>query len=340
MTQRGKLAILGASLKEAAVNARAILILSICVGMACSPAAAAGSGGASGLSATSKSAADVEKAFADGIDALKAGDYETAEKKFGEVLLAAPTHPEANYYMALSKIGVGKPKNAVRYLEKAIKARGAFVEARQKLALVKIELGDPDAAREQAAAIEALKEQCAATGDCDQAYVDRVESAIIKIRDALAKFDTPLSVDGPESGESDSEKESSLLFAPRDAGVAKYAAAVRLINESRHYEAIATLYAAQAIVGPHPDILNYLGYAHRKIGETGKALEFYTAALALDPDHKGATEYLGELYLEIGELDKAKRQLSKLDRICAFSCAEREDLARLIARRDGALASR
>jgi tetratricopeptide (TPR) repeat protein len=70
------------------------------------------------------------------------------------------------------------------------------------------------------------------------------------------------------------------------------------------------------------------------------AEDYYAQALKIDPDHKGANEYLGELYLEIGAIDKAKRQLARLDAICAFGCVEREDLARLIARREGAMAER
>ncbi len=327
------------------MNKTAIIALTVAASLAAAPAFAAGSGGGGGLPSTSAPRVDPAEAFRDGVAALEEKDYKKAEKKFGDVLSVAPTHPEANYYMALAKIGNGKPKNAVRYLEKAIKERGNFIEARERLALVKIELGDADAAREQLTAIEGLKADCAA-GGCDEAYVARVDTAIARLNEALApNAEESAPADEPAGDESADEEnagdeQSSLFFAPRDEGVAQYMAAVRLINEARYEEAIADLYKAQAIVGPHPDILNYLGYSHRKLGVMEKARGYYAAALAIDPDHKGANEYLGELYLEIGEIGKARKQLAKLDAICTFGCAEREDLARLIERREGALAAK
>jgi Flp pilus assembly protein TadD len=317
---------------------RTILILTAAAAaLTAAPALAAPGGGGGGLPATSGPKVDPAEAFRDGVAALQAEDYKTAEKKFGDVLSVAPKHPEANYYMALAKIGNGKTKGAVRYLEKAIKERDNFVEAREKLALVSIELGDSDAAREQLTEIGRLKAACAGAGDCDAAYVARVETALAQINEALTPAATPAEGDSAEPAPGD---QSSLFFAPRGEGVAQYLAATRLINEARYEEAIDGLYAAQAIIGPHADILNYLGYAHRKLGRMEKAQDYYAAALDIDPDHKGANEYLGELYLEIGEIDKAKKQLATLDRLCAFGCAEREDLARLIERREGALAVR
>lgn len=305
------------------------------------PALAAGSGGAGGLPSSSKPAVDPAAAYRDGIAALQAEDFKMAEKKFGDVLSVAPKNPEANYYMALAKIGNGKTKNAVRYLEKAIKERPNFVEAREKLARISIELGAPGVAKEQLAAIEALKADCASAGNCEEAYVARVDAAITRVTEALAALAPERAAkpstdeDAADDADGADDEQTSLFFAPRDEGVTQYMAAVRLINEGSYEAAIADLYKAAAIVGPHPDILNYLGYSHRKLGEMTKAQDYYAQALALDPDHKGANEYLGELYLEIGEIGNAKRQLAKLDQLCGFGCAEREDLARLIAMREG-----
>lgn len=344
---------------------KSVLILTAAAAvLAAAPALAApggGGGGGGGLPATSGPKVDPAESFRDGVAALQANDYKKAEKKFGEVLSVAPKHPEANYYMALAKIGAGKSKNAVRYLQKAIKERGNFIEARERLALVKIDLGEPDAAREQLTAIEGLKAECATAGDCEPDFVARVDLAIERINAALgaatateappaegasapSSEETMDEADGAADDASTDEPadddQVSLFFAPRSDGVAQYAAAVRLINEARYDAAIADLYDAQAIVGPHPDILNYLGYAHRKLGKMEKAQDYYAQALAIDPGHKGANEYLGELYLEIGEIGKAKAQLARLEEICAFGCVEREDLARLIARREGAVAER
>ncbi len=332
------------------MNKAAIIALTISAALTAAPAMAAGSGGAGGLPSSSRPSVDPAAAYQEGVEALKAQDYKKAEKKFGDVLSVAPANPEANYYMALAKIGNGKPKNSIRYLEKAIKARSNFVEAREKLALVSIDLGDAETARMQLAAIEGLKADCAAAGDCDDAFNARVAAAIARVNEALApkadaetpaaEADDDAAASDEAAGDDADDQQSSLFFAPRDEGVAQYMAAVRLINEANYEDAIADLERAQVIVGPHPDILNYLGYSHRKLGLMERAQDYYAQALDIDPDHKGANEYLGELYLEIGDVAKAKKQLAKLDALCGFGCAEREDLARLIDRREGALAAK
>jgi len=282
---------------------------------------------------------DPAAAYKAGLEALQAKDYKSAEKNFGDVLSVAPKNPQANYYMALAKSGLEKPKQAVRYLERAIKESPNFVEAREKLALVSVDLGEPDEARAQLAAIEALKAECAADGACDEPFRARVEIALARVSEALRPKvgetpegmvrDTAPAQEGPAAVDDNSQTQS-LFFSPRRDGAGIYVAAVRLINEARYEDAILSLLDAQSAVGPHPDILNYLGFAHRKLGRIEDAKSWYAQALAINPDHLGANEYLGELYVEIGDLANARRQLAKLDRLCAFGCAEREDLARLI----------
>ncbi len=324
---------------------KSLAVIAILAAVAAAPAFAAGSGGGAGLPSTSGPRVDPAKAYQEGIEALQAKDYKTAEKRFGDVLSVAPKNAEANYYMALAKSGLGKPKQSVRYLERAIKERPNFVEAREKLALVSIELGEPDEARAQLAAIEGLKTECAAEGVCDEPFKARIETAIARVTEALKPKvgETPESmVSGeapaaapteevqPDEPAEDGGGQQSLFFAPKRDGNALYVAAVRLINEARYDDAIASLSEAQTVAGPHPDILNYLGFAHRKLGRMEEAKSWYAQALAINPDHLGANEYLGELYVETGDLDRARRQLARLDRLCAFGCAEREDLARLI----------
>jgi len=77
------------------------------------------------------------------------------------------------------------------------------------------------------------------------------------------------------------------------------------------------------------DALNYLGYSHRKLGDTTKALAYYLQALSNEPEHLGANEYLGELYLEMGNLPKAEERLSVLQRACS-GCMEEAELAEKI----------
>lgn len=296
----------------------------LCVAAAASltagPAAAAPSGCGPSLPAKVAPKVDPAVAYQEGLAALEAKDFALAEKKFGEVLTVARDNPEANYYLGVARLARGNSKGSVKYFERAIKARGDFIEARERLALAKIELGEAGAAIEQVAKLRDLKEKC---GACDAAALKRYDDAIARIEAAMAK---PEAATGGEQG--------ALLLAPPGEASTQYQAAVRLINESRFEEAIVALNAAAAAAGPHPDVLNYLGYVNRKLGRIEPAKAHYAAALAIDPDHLGANEYLGELYLEIGEVALARRQLDRLTAICAFGCAEREDLARLIAIKD------
>lgn len=300
-------------------------LLVIFSALAAPPLFAAPSGGSSLSTPTAPRAqVDPQQSFRDGVKALQDGDYKTAEKKFGEVLRVASDHPEANYYMGLAKVGREKEKSSVRYFKRAIKARDNFVEAREQLAIVYVKIEKTEEAEEQFAALREIKDGCTEE-TCDAAFRERTDRAIAKVEAALAG--------ASEVSALEQAPMVRLAASPGDAraiGDARYGAAVRLINQSRYEEAIAELYAAQAAVGPHADILNYLGYAHRKLGAMEKAETYYAAALRIDPDHLGANEYLGELYLEIGAIEKAKAQLAKLDALCDFGCAEREDLARLI----------
>ncbi len=287
------------------------------------PLSAAPSGGGSLSTPAPSAQIDPEQSYKDGVQALQDGDFKLAEKKFGEVLGVVSDHPEANYYMGLAKVGREKEKSAVRYFKRAIKARDNFVEAREQLAIVYTGLEKPEDAEEQLAALRQIREDCTSE-TCDKAFVERAERAIANVEAAL-------------NGESETSalghNAMSLAMLPamdRSVGEARYGAAVQLINQSRYDDAIAELYAAQAIVGPNADILNYLGFANRKLGAFDRAQHYYAAALAIEPGHLGANEYLGELYLELGEINKAKTQLATLDSLCRFGCAEREDLARLI----------
>ncbi|MEX0645922.1 MAG: tetratricopeptide repeat protein [Parvularculaceae bacterium] len=313
-----------------------------CLAPAAIAAPSGGGGGGEMPSGSSAPSFDPAQSYEEGVAALQAKDYKLAEKKLGEVLSVAPKHPEANYYMGLAKVGRGKDKGAVRYFVRAIKERSNFTEAREQLALVSIKLGKPETANEQLAALKEQQAKCQAE-DCGTGYTERVNRAVERIDAALAAPPADAapsegegSGDEPEEGDDTSalpstEHVAGLFLAPREEGVAEYHAAVKLINEASYETAIAGLYEAQASVGPHPDILNYLGFAHRKLGQFDKARGYYAQALAIDPAHLGATEYLGELYLEIGDVARAKRQLARLDELCAFGCAEREDLARLIS---------
>ena len=76
-----------------------------------------------------------------------------------------------------------------------------------------------------------------------------------------------------------------------------------------------------------PNTLNYLGFAHRKIGDYENAEIYYSMGLALDPKHVGINEYMGELFVVTNRLDKAKERLAVL-KDC--NCKEYKELKLVI----------
>jgi tetratricopeptide (TPR) repeat protein len=80
-----------------------------------------------------------------------------------------------------------------------------------------------------------------------------------------------------------------------------------------------------------PRVLNYLGFSHRKLGRMDEALGYYRAAIAQNPDFTLVREYLGEAFIQLGLLEKAREQLSQIERICGGrECGEYRKLADLM----------
>lgn len=115
--------------------------------------------------------------------------------------------------------------------------------------------------------------------------------------------------------------------AARDSNLTK---AQDLIGAEQYAEAIPLLKKVVANDTRNADAFNYLGYSHRKLGDTEKALEYYAIALKIEPEHLGANEYMGELYLELGNVAKAEERLAVLDEACFFGCEEYTELKELI----------
>jgi tetratricopeptide (TPR) repeat protein len=250
--------------------------------------------------------------FQNGKNYLESGLVDPAIKEFAAVLAIVPGDGDANYYMGLAQLQKNQNDEAKKYLNKAVLIDGANAAAREQLGLVALKLDDKATAMEQRDALADMVKQCG--GSCDSTLTT-----------ALSSLDSAL-----KGAPGAAEKTSSLMIERGRDGDVTYKLAVGEINQGRYTQAIALLKETANEVGPHPDILNYLGYVNRKLGNYDTAIRYYREALAINPNHKGANEYLGELYVEIGDLDRARVQLATLDRLCAFGCAEHEDLQQWI----------
>ena len=77
----------------------------------------------------------------------------------------------------------------------------------------------------------------------------------------------------------------------------------------------------------NPDILNYMGYTTRKVGNFEQAEKFYLEGLKIKPNHNGINEYLGELYVQTNQIDKANERLTVLKNC---NCDEYNELQLII----------
>lgn len=304
---------------QAQLNLRAALVAGAVLALVAAPqiAGASGGGGGGGGGAPSIEAPQYDPVveYQNGIAALKGSDFKAAERDFEHVLEVAPKNADALSMMGLAKSGKGDLKGAQRYFERALKADPQQILARRELAVTLAKTGQADRAGAELATLKARADACA--GACPdaadlKAAIDAVNAALTPSADATGK------------------SPASLLLTDPAAGDRAYGTAVRLINLGRYEEAIAALKGAQAVFGPHPDVLTYIGYANRKLGRYDVAETYYRQALGVAPNHRGATEYYGELMVERGDLAGARRMLARLDTICSFGCAEAEDLRRWI----------
>ena len=80
----------------------------------------------------------------------------------------------------------------------------------------------------------------------------------------------------------------------------------------------------------NPDILNYMGFTSRKVGNFDEAEKFYLKGLSIKPNHNGINEYLGELYVQTNRMDKANERLKVLKNC---NCKEYGELELIIKTR-------
>ena len=116
---------------------------------------------------------------------------------------------------------------------------------------------------------------------------------------------------------------------PEAEQVDYYKTAKKLIDDQDFAKAIPLLEQSIQANGASADAYNLLGFAHRKLGDTQKGMDYYMKALAIEPSHLGTNEYLGELYLELNDLPKAEERLAVLETACG-SCEEYQDLDKAV----------
>ena len=98
-------------------------------------------------------------------------------------------------------------------------------------------------------------------------------------------------------------------------------------SKKLYNEALKYLYKANKENPADPNILNYLGFANRKVDNFKDAEIYYLMGLEIDPKHVGINEYLGELYVNTNRIKKANERLEVLKNC---NCEEYKDLELII----------
>ena len=80
----------------------------------------------------------------------------------------------------------------------------------------------------------------------------------------------------------------------------------------------------------HVAIVLNLAEATRKQGLQGKALRYYREVLEGDPGNIYAISGEGMALVEKGAVERARRNLARLEQVCGNSCAPAKDLAAAI----------
>ena len=142
---------------------------------------------------------------------------------------------------------------------------------------------------------------------------------------------------------------TTLMAAGGDSGgdsskVSLYDDAVKLVKRAGKLEKKEKLDKAQKLYSQaftklekalkkdkkNPDILNYMGFTSRKVGNFEIAEKFYLQGLNINPNHNGINEYLGELYVQTNRIDKANERLKVLK---SCNCKEYGELELIIKTR-------
>jgi Tfp pilus assembly protein PilF len=295
----------------------ALITAGLMAGTAGAALASGSGGGGMGMSpSVSAPSYDPAADYAKGVSALQAGQYRDASRALKRVTGAVPSSAEAWRLLGEASAGDNDWKGSRNAYERAVKLTPDDVSAHAGLGTALARLKDPKAQAE----LDWLNAKVQACGGaCAEASA--LKAGADQVQGAMA---------GAAAPKPSAARDEPMIFAGAAAVDVAYSTAVRLINQHRYDEALASLKDARAVFGPHPDLITYQGYAWRKKGDWDRAETYYRQALAIAPNHRGANEYYGELKVERGDLAGAKLMLARLETACAFGCAEAEELRRWI----------
>lgn len=126
----------------------------------------------------------------------------------------------------------------------------------------------------------------------------------------------------PEPTETTTKCEKGEVFDPDSKKCTKPTS--KIFTDDQLYDAVREIaYAGQydwaleviaAAANPNdPRMLNYKGFIHRKLGHFDLAMDYYKAAIKLDPDYILARSYMGQGLAAEGKMSAAREQLFEIE---------------------------
>ena len=129
---------------------------------------------------------------------------------------------------------------------------------------------------------------------------------------------------------------STLYSAPREVLAPRAAA---LLAEGRaalaagNVDAATDAFEAALVVQPGASpVFLALADAARRQGMQGKALHYYREVLTREPQNLAAISGEGSALVEKGAVEKARRNLTRLESLCGGNCTEAKQLSAAIAK--------
>ena len=212
----------------------------------------AGGGGSGYSPGEAANQYDPTKDYQAGVTALQAGNFDEADRALTRVSRAAPRDANVRFYLSVAKAGKNDLKGARTQYDQALRANRLHVLARRELAITLFKLGEKEDATDE---LETLKKRVVDCADTCKEAAD--------LKAAVAAVEASLVQPAPQSSLSD----QSLLFTSAAVGEQAYFDAVSMINERRYGDALVSLRQAESAFGPHPDVLTYIGFTYRKLGD-------------------------------------------------------------------------
>ena len=146
-------------------------------------------------------------------------------------------------------------------------------------------------------------------------------------------FSADISTSSSKS-KSDGRDDDTNLIAKKSKNFIK---ALNLIKRGKKYnkkgkteqasekfeKAIQYLLLSRKVAPNNPDVLKYLGFTYKMLGDFTMAEIYYLEGLEINPTHNGLNEYLGKLFLQTNRINKANERLEVLENC---KCEEFEEL--------------